>query len=598
MPPQTENPKYEIEPVDDIHTYLDPHLQRTILRHCHRIPARACAGRESSAEPSAVEVTARLWDSSQAVPGLQIVTTAGDVVTGTVDVSDIQTVRSNPNIRSLKGASPLAPALKISVPEIRGEQTLITAELPPGSSAINGAGVIIGIVDAGCDFAHPNFRNEDGTTRLLYLWDQTRTQDAQHAPAPFGFGTEYDSNAINAALQSPDPYSRYNPGAEAHGTHVMDIAAGNGRVGGSGVAPQADLIFVHSYSNDVAQSDNLGNSRRLLDAVAYIFAKARSLQKPAVVNLSVGTNGGPHDGSSLVEQGIDNLLDERNRAVVIAASNTWEEKIHACGLIPADGSRSLRWELPFGDQTDNEVEIWYSGGAEFRLTLIDPDGDQVGPFPLGTTNLIKSNGVQLGVVFHRRDDPNNHDNQIDILFTPQLPAGWWSIVLENISGNPAEFHAWIERDDNGSSRFSDADSDPGCTISSIACGRKTIVVGSYDATNNAAISGFSAEGPTRDRRQKPEVSAPGEGVIAAESLTGSIVAKSGTSMAAPHVAGLIALLMQAASQPLTIADIRQIVLSFARRTPPVGHDWESRYGDGRIDVASSVRSLIAELATV
>ena len=378
----------------------------------------------------------------------------------------------------------------------------------------------------------------------------------------------------------------------------MDIAAGNGRVGGSGVAPQADLIFVHAYSNDVAQSDNLGNSRRLLDAVAYIFAKARSLNKPAVVNLSVGTNGGPHDGSSLVEQGIDNLLDEHNRAVVIAASNTWEERIHAAGVIPAGGSRSLTWELPAHDQTDNEVEIWYSGGSELRLTLVDPDGAEVGPFPLGTTNLLKSNGVKVGAVFHRRDDPNNHDNQIDILFSPQLPAGSWSIVLENISGDPAEFHAWIERDDDGSSRFSDADNDPRFTISSIACGHKTIVVGSYDATTfGAPISGFSAEGPTRDRRAKPEVSAPGEGVKAAESLTQSIMAKSGTSMAAPHVAGLIALLMQAASQPLTIADIRQIVFSFARREPPGGDEWESRYGDGRIDVASSVRSIVAALVT-
>jgi len=596
MPPQTENPKYEIEPVDDIGTYLDPHLQRTILRHCHRIPGRACAGGESSAEPSAVEVTARLWDSNQAVPGLQIVTTAGDIVTGTVAVADIQTVRDNPNIRSLKGACPVAPALKISVPEIRGEQTLITSELPPGSSAINGAGVIIGIVDAGCDFAHPNFRSQDGATRLLYLWDQTRTQDAQHSPAPFGFGTEFDSNAINAALQSADPYSHYNPGAEAHGTHVMDIAAGNGRVGGSGVAPHADLIFVHSYSNDVAQSDNLGNSRRLLDAVAYIFAKARSLHRPAVINLSVGTNGGPHDGSSLVEQGIDNLLDEHNRAVVIAASNAWEQKIHASGRIPAGGSRSLTWELPFDDQTDNEVEIWYSGTSELRLTLVDPDGAAVGPFPLGTTNLLKSNGVKVGAVFHRRDDPNNHDNQIDILFSPQLPAGSWSIVLENVNANPAEFHAWIERDDDGSSHFSDADNDSRFTISSIACGKNTIVVGSYDATTTGApISGFSAEGPTRDRRAKPEVSAPGEGVIAAASLTQSLVAKSGTSMAAPHVAGLIALLMQAAPQPLTIADIREIVFSVARREPPGGNNWESRYGEGRIDVASSVRSIVAAL---
>src|SRR5262249_48064326 len=161
-----------------------------------------------------------------------------------------------------------------------------------------------------------------------------------------------------------------------------------------------------------------------------------------------------------------------------------------------------------------------------------------------------SQNLNLGTVFHRRNDPNNHDNQLDIVLSHQLPGGTWEIELEALGGNTAIFHAWIERDDQkASSHFATSDNDSRFTISSIACGRDTIVVGSYDATDSQTpISNFSAEGPTRDDRHKPEVSAPGHGVFAACSRTNGTTQKWGTSMAAPHVTGLIALLLQVAPQ--------------------------------------------------
>jgi subtilisin family serine protease len=592
MPDEAEKTNYEVERVDDINTYLDPRLQRTLLRYRRRIRPRAGVASPESEETPLIEVIGRVGDLNAEVPGLNVRTIAGDIVTGTVRADEIEAVRSK--LGSLKEARPVGPALKVSVPEINGNQARITAELPAGSSAVDGKDVIVGIIDYGCDFVHPNFRHPNGRTRLLYFWDQSQTNAIHNPPANFHYGSEFNSDAINNALQTADPYAAlsHDPGDGAHGTHVMDIAAGNGRIGGSGVAPGADLIFVHSYSNDYEDKDNLGNSARLLEAVHYIFDKAQSLHKQAVINLSVGTNGGPHDGTNLVELGIDNLLQTRGRAVVIASNNVWENKIHASGRIPVGERRVLEWELPLLDQTDNEVEIWYRGNTELRLMLVDPTGTQIGPFPLGTTNLLKSQGVQLGAVFHRNNDPNNHDNQIDILLSRESRAGSWSIVLETIGPNPAEFHAWIERDDEHSSQFSDADNDPRFTISSIACGQETIVVGSYDATDQArTISSFSAEGPTRDGRRKPEISAPGQGVFAARSRTSETVAKSGTSMASPHVAGLIALLMQVAG-PLTVDEIRAAVLNFARRDPPQGNQWQSRYGLGRIDVATSIRSLL------
>jgi len=597
MPTQPpSNSKYETEQVTDINTDMDPRLQKTIIQSRARVPIDKAIGRESAEGSTLIDVIAKLKNPSEAVTGLNVVRVYDDIVTGTIDVKDIDYVRKQPNVVSLKAARRVNPSLKFSVPEIQGSQSLIKSGLPQGSPAVSGTGVVVGVVDYGCDFVHHNFRNADGTTRLRFLWDQGNGTETAISPTGFPYGREFTAIDINTALASDNPYQElaYDPGSEAHGTHVMDIAAGNGRATGApGVAPNADLIFVHLSSDDFGPDENFGNSRHLLEAIAYIFEKARLLNKNAVVNLSLGTNGGPHDGSSLVEEGIDNLLADRGRAVVLAASNSWRDQIHASGRILPGQRRVLKWELPVGDVTDNEVEIWYTGNSTLRVSLVDPSGGRVGPFALGTTTLLKSGGVQKGVVFHRRNDPNNHDNQIDILLDHDLPGGTWGIELEAIGDQMVDFHAWIERDDFGASRFSLQDNDSSHTIGSISCGQKTIVVGSYDATvPGRPISSFSSEGPTRDGRRKPEVSAPGHGVIAARSLSQSTVQKFGTSMAAPHVSGLIALLMQAVPQPLTADEIRNAVINLARRDPPLGTEWQPRYGAGRINVAASVRSVL------
>lgn len=588
------NSQYEVEQAD-IDTNMDPRLQQAVLQTRAGAPIDPAIGKASQEGRVMMDVLVELHDPSQAVPKLNIARLTDGIMTGTVDVNDITIVRRHPNIKSLKAARRVKPALKFSVPEVQGTQSLIKAGLPAGSTEVNGAGVVIGIVDYGCDFAHKNFRKADGTTRLRFLWDQSTGMPTELSPVGFPYGREFTEQAINAALAFDDPYQQlaYDPGMQAHGTHVMDIAAGNGLATGvPGVAPKADLIFVQLSSNDTAPDENFGNSRHLLDAVEYIFEKARLLKKQAVVNLSLGTNGGPHDGTSLVEKRIDQLLEEPGRAVVIAASNNWGDRIHASGRIEPAQQRVLRWELPLGDPSDNEVEIWYEGKSKLEVSLIDPSGAQLGPFAPGTTTLLKSGGVHVGTVFHRQNDPNNHDNQIDILLDHSL-SGLWSIVLQGVGNQAGNFHAWIERDDNGTSRFSPDDEDPSHTIGSIACGRSTIVVGSYDATvPGRAISGFSAEGPTRDGRPKPEVSAPGHGVSAASSRTQTVFRTSGTSMAAPHVSGLIALLMQATPQVLTADQIRNAVVNFARRDPPLGSEWQPRYGAGRINVAASVLSVL------
>jgi subtilisin family serine protease len=428
------------------------------------------------------------------------------------------------------------------------------------------------------------------------------------SPSGFPYGREFSATDINNALNAPDPFQflSYKIGVEEHGTHVMDIAAGNGNAtGAQGVAPKADIIFVQLAVENLQPTDTFGNSRRVLEAVEYIFQKAKALGRSAVVNLSLGTHGGPHDGSTPVERGFDHLLGEPGRAIVISAGNSFQRRSHAIGRLTPGQERVLGWEIFPTDTTRNKLEIWYSGSAELEVSLVAPGGQRFGPTGLGAPpGVIKRQGTKAGEVIHRAKDPLNGDNVINIFLDPILPNGVWGVELRAIGANAADFHAWIERDDdargpNGAilrnqSKFVEQDAVATHTLGSISCGKSTIVVGSYDAAVfEHDLSPFSSEGPTRDGKQKPEVSAPGQAIVAAASLSnGGTTVMSGTSMAAPHVTGLVALLMSAAAQTLSAAVIRNTIITAARRTPPPGNGWHQRYGNGRINCLATALTQI------
>jgi len=252
--------------------------------------------------------------------------------------------------------------------------------------------------------------------------------------------------------------------------------------------------------------------------VKFIFEQAGD--RPCVINASLGTNGGPHDGSTLVEIGIDRLLRQApNRAMVIAASNSFSDGIHAAGRVAAGGSVDLVWDIPSNDATSNELEIWYQGEDRFGVEVIAPNGETLIRVAPGQTRGLQSQGRMVLLAANRLSDPNNNDNVIGIFLEAGLPLGRWTIRLQGITVQDGSFHAWIERDDLGQSSFPEP-RDDSHTIGSISCGRETIVVGSYDAHKSTLpLSFFSSAGPTRDGREKPEVAAPGHAVVAAHSRT-------------------------------------------------------------------------------
>ncbi len=257
----------------------------------------------------------------------------------------------------------------------------------------------------------------------------------------------------------------------------------------------------------------------------------------------------------------------------------------------------MTWQIGSSDFTHNELEIWYSKDDQLNLELIDQDDHSIGEINLGASaRIVNQANELLFFVAHRQEDPNNGDNTIGIFMNTQLISSSFSskikLRLHGVSISDGEFHGWIERDDNGQSNFAPPH-DNSHTLGSISCGKKSIVVGSYDAQKSGQpLSWFSSAGPTRDGRQKPEISAPGHNVLAANSSTRVLLTRmSGTSMAAPAVTGVIALMLAEAhslNKNLTIEKIREILAKTARLNPP-DTVWDSRYGMGKVDANNCVQ---------
>jgi hypothetical protein len=241
------------------------------------------------------------------------------------------------------------------------------------------------------------------------------------------------------------------------------------------------------------------------------------------------------------------------------------------------------------------MEVWYRGADRVTVELLDPAGVVRASVPPGQNKTL-SVGNRVVLVANRLNDPNNGDNMIGVFLASGITPGVYTVRLRGDSISDGGFHAWIERDNSFASRFVPPH-DNSHTIGTVSCGRLCLAVGSYDAHKAARpLSFFSSAGPTRDKREKPEVSAPGHNVRAAlsSSRNGSRL-MSGTSMAAPAVTGMIALMYSEALQRnanLSINAVRDVLIKVARKNPPPGNAWHPQFGHGRVHVSEAVREVI------
>ncbi|GAB5470834.1 MAG: hypothetical protein Kilf2KO_38640 [Rhodospirillales bacterium] len=640
-------------------------------------------------------------------------------------------------------ASGLEPQLDTSLPDIEAtsEQLgIYPAEGERGSGyrgMVDGTGVIVGVVDFGCDFVHPNFRTADGATRLLSIWDQNpeaasgpRARDAE---APLGAlpGQVFDRAAIDWALDpqrhhepqggpggrgSPPPYVTgddrpywrlgYDPHARhylpiealggAHGTHVLDIAAGNGRAVQSGpprapgVAPGADLIFVQLARPAGEQEGGAIDLANLLMGIFYIFRQAQTRERPAVVNISLNGNAGPHDGDSLFDRLIGWLLQKAGRCLTVAAGNFRQQACHARRMLQSGDKTGFTWLFPPGDVTQNRVQFWtdsqisslsleavlryrVAGRPELALPLrfrlqprpcdkeaakrndddcrLDQDQHALVWLPssseavLGQDDEDEIRPPHRTLVGHAAVTAQDSQHRgtgwqrlsVSFLLQPErlrhvlsrhLPEGFWDptvmpqVDLTLQSVKPQGQHetlvidGWIERDDfrideTGSNQAQQSrflHPQEAHSLGALSCVAQSIVVGAYYDTSEArALWAHSSLGPTRVGGDKPDVSAPGRLIHAARSKgfrlrypgsdkpwrTSATIAFSGTSMAAPHVAGIAALMLQV-DESLTCDEIRRRLRRTAecpRTGVKTGGLWHAGFGQGRVSAARVLADL-------
>jgi hypothetical protein len=585
---------------------VDPHLWELL---------RAEAG--TSGE-RVVEAIIRLAEPGIDIPDVRMVSRFGTVATCRIRARDVLAVRALPYVLSVKASSRIGPAFEPAAGADRFRQ-LDTRVLPsdirrsPGLS-LTGAGVVVAAVDWGLDVDSAAFRWPDqpspdprrraGGTRLIALWDQRDRAD-RPPPDPYGYGVVHTRQEIDRALADPRPYERigYHPaisdrrGQGTHGTRTMDIAAGSARPGApSGVAPEADLLFVHLADQNTGGLANFGDSVRLLEAVDFISRTAGP--QPCVINISAGRICGPKDGSALVEQAFDQLLaSTRGRFICNSAGNYYRWRAHSRGALAQGEEQSISLVIDPTDVTVTEVEIWYDGADEFAIRLDPPGYSASEPVLLGERTDLLADGRITARLYHRERDPANHANHFVAYVDPVGLPGEWTITLEGRQVRNGRFDAWIERDDSCpgcQARFKPEDSTQTITIGSIASSHLPLIVGAYNAHDPERRPGtFSSAGPCRDGRPKPDCAAPGVGVLAARSAplgatrsTDALVRGNGTSFATPHVTGAVALCFQAAGDQLTARELRSLVLGSSE--PVARTDTERQLGQGYLHLGSLV----------
>lgn len=563
---------------------------------------------EAVPQDQLLEGILRLDDPASPPPGFVVVSKFNRICTGRFRAADAWAIRRDPNVISLKAARPLgigerdgdAPAWPW--PSDDSHRDL--------QSRFTGHGCIVAALDFGLDFAHPNFLNRDGTTRVIAFWNQGADYDTA-LPNRFGYGREYTSDEINAALRTPDPYRTlgYHPAASdtglgSHGTHTLDIAAGNGRARGStpSAAPDAGIIFVHLSTPRLGVAGDLGDSVRLLEALDYVDKTASG--RAWVANLSVGRTAGSHDGTSLVEQGMHELLRMGpSRAIVQSAGNYRAANLAVEGWLRDGEHRDLDWKIDPADTTANELDAWYSGKDRFLVAICAPGERRFTEVKLGEVADVTHRGSRVGRIYHRKNDPNNHDNQVEVFLQENAPPGTWRVRLIGDYVISGRFHAWIERDlarPGAQSRFDTRITSTRFTLGTIATSPLPITVGAYDAgSDDKPPAHFSSLGPTRDgRTDKPELLAPGVKVVAARSIPrnakrqqGLVIARSGTSMAAPHVTGVVAAMLEAARRPVSIDAIRDCLRRSA--APVAAGKYANQCAWGLLDAAKAIQSICA-----
>lgn len=415
-----------------------------------------------------------------------------------------------------------------------------------GPYGLSGRGTLVAIIDSGIDYRHPDFISSDGSSRILWLWDQSIPGNP---PEGFRLGTEYSRVQINEALAQSDPAAGNaicpSFDASGHGTHVAGIAAGNGRASqgqNRGVAYESELIIVKLRA---AQPNSFPRTTELMQAVDYVIKKAVEASMPVAINISFGNNYGAHDGSSLLETYLTDMSNRWKSSIVIGTGNEGDSRIHRQEMLVMGQEQSTEFAVGAFELSMN-LQIWKDYSDRFAIRLIHPNGTSSGiirylagtqRFTLGTTEIL---------LYYGEPSPYSVVQELYVEFLPKeeyVDTGVWTIACIPERVVNGIYHMWLPTAAvlNQGTGFLRPSENTTLTIPSTA--EKVIAVGAYDAYYNQPAT-FSGRGYDRlNRLIKPDLVAPGVDILSA-APGGGYVVRSGTSMATPFVTGSAALLME------------------------------------------------------
>ena len=473
-----------------------------------------------------------------------------------------------------------------------------------------GAGVIVGFVDTGINYTDSLFRNVDGSTRIIGIWDQTNNSDNSNnieneTAKPFSafsalYGTQYTAEEINLALNSDNPASIVPTRDEnGHGTFLASIAAGNRdeRAGFSGAAPQASIAMVKlkpakQYLRDfylIRDGADAYQENDIMMGVSYLYFLARKYSMPLVVCIPLGTNMGSHMGMSRLGQYLNQVSLSNGSAVITATGNETGARHHFRAVMDAD-TDEVTAELRVGEREAGfSMELWAENMGAYTVGFISPTGEVAREIsvPLRGENTVSFLLEQTQITVYTQIADVSAGSQFIFMRFENPMSGIWRILIRNSLDIRETFHIWLPVRGFISDETYFLRPDPDTIITDPGNARYLITVTAYDHTKNSiyihASRGYSLSG-----RIKPDLAAPGVNILGASVSGRRLTRMSGTSVSAAHLAGAAAILLNwgvlNANYPyLNTPVLKSIFVRGAQRNPALTYP-NREFGYGTLNL--------------
>lgn len=473
-----------------------------------------------------------------------------------------------------------------------------------------GAGVIVGFVDTGINYMDPLFRNVDGSTRIVGIWDQTNNSDNSNnmeneTAKPFSafsalYGTQYTAEEINLALNSDDPVSIVPTRDEnGHGTFLASIAAGNRdeRAEFSGAAPRASIAMVKlkpakQYLREfylIQDGAEAYQENDIMMGVSYLYFLARKYSMPLVVCIPLGTNMGSHMGMSRLGQYLNQVSLSNGSAVITAAGNETGARHHFLAVMDAD-TDEVTAELRVGEREAGfSMELWAADVGVYTVGFISPTGEVTRGIsvPLRGENTVSFLLEQTRITVYTQIADASAGSQFIFMRFENPMSGIWRILIRNSLDIREKFHLWLPVRGFISDETYFLRPNPDTIITDPGNAQYPITVTAYDHTRNS-IYIHASRGYSRSGQIKPDLAAPGVNILGASVSGRRLTRMSGTSISAAHLAGAAAILLSwgilNANYPyLNTPVLKSIFVRGAQRNPALTYP-NREFGYGTLDL--------------